>query len=119
MQLLNRYFDVMVKEIIAQGGMVDKFIGDCIMAVFRGEYHLDRALDTALAIRAHASNAAAWGSVYVEAAIGKAMDRDIEKRFASAAAMREEVNSTLPEGVSSVPCSRPRRRLRSPITSPM
>ena len=27
-KLLNKYFDVMVKEIIAQGGDVDKFIGD-------------------------------------------------------------------------------------------
>ncbi|HEX5026435.1 MAG TPA: adenylate/guanylate cyclase domain-containing protein [Agriterribacter sp.] len=50
-KLLNRYFDVMVKEIIAQGGLVDKFIGDAIMAVFHGDYHLDRAIDAALAIR--------------------------------------------------------------------
>ncbi len=50
-RLLNNYFDVMVKEIIAQGGYVDKFIGDAIMAVFRGDYHLDRAIDASLAIR--------------------------------------------------------------------
>ena len=50
-KLLNNYFDVMVKEIIAQGGYVDKFIGDAIMAVFRGEYHLDRAIDASLAVR--------------------------------------------------------------------
>ena len=50
-KLLNRYFDVMVKEIIAQTGIVDKFIGDCIMAVFKGPYHLDRAIDACLAIR--------------------------------------------------------------------
>lgn len=50
-RLLNNYFDVMVKEIIAQGGYIDKFIGDAIMAVFRGEYHLDRALDACLAVR--------------------------------------------------------------------
>lgn len=49
--MLNAYFDAMVKEIIAQEGYVDKFIGDAIMAVFRGEYHLDRAVDAALAIR--------------------------------------------------------------------
>ena len=49
--LLNQYFDVMVKEIIAQHGTVDKFIGDCIMAVFRGDFHLDRAIDACLAIR--------------------------------------------------------------------
>jgi adenylate cyclase len=50
-QLLNNYFDVMVKEIIAQGGYIDKFIGDAVMAVFRGNYHLDRAIDAALAVR--------------------------------------------------------------------
>jgi adenylate cyclase len=50
-KLLNSYFDVMVKEIIAQGGYVDKFIGDAIMAVFRGDYHLDRAIDACLAVR--------------------------------------------------------------------
>ena len=51
-KLLNNYFDVMVKEIIAQGGYIDKFIGDAIMAVFRGNYHLDRAIDASLAVRA-------------------------------------------------------------------
>ena len=50
-KLLNSYFDVMVKEIIDQGGFIDKFIGDAIMAVFRGEYHLDRAIDACLAVR--------------------------------------------------------------------
>ena len=50
-KLLNKYFDVMVKEIIAQGGHIDKFIGDAVLAVFRGDYHLDRAIDACLAIR--------------------------------------------------------------------
>jgi len=50
-KLLNKYFDVMVKEIIAQGGYIDKFMGDAVMAVFRGEFHLDRALDACLAVR--------------------------------------------------------------------
>ena len=50
-KLLNNYFHVMVKEIIKQGGYVDKFIGDAIMAVFRGEYHLDRAIDACLVVR--------------------------------------------------------------------
>jgi adenylate cyclase len=49
--LLNRYFDLMVKEIIAQNGLIDKFIGDCIMAVFKGPYHLDRAIEACLTIR--------------------------------------------------------------------
>ncbi len=50
-RLINKFFDVMVKEIIAQGGYVDKFIGDAVMAIFRGDYHLDRAIDAALAAR--------------------------------------------------------------------
>ncbi|GAB3226518.1 adenylate/guanylate cyclase domain-containing protein [Hymenobacter seoulensis] len=50
-ELLNSYFDQMVKEIIAQGGYVDKFMGDAVMAVFRGPYHLDRAIDASLAVR--------------------------------------------------------------------
>jgi len=49
--MLNRYFDLMAKEIIAQGGIIDKFIGDCVMAVFKGDYHTDRAIDACLAIR--------------------------------------------------------------------
>jgi adenylate cyclase len=51
-KLLNSYFDVMVKEIIAQNGFIDKFIGDAIMAVFRGDFHLDRAIEACLAVRA-------------------------------------------------------------------
>lgn len=50
-KLLNNYFDVMVKHIIAQNGHIDKFMGDSIMAVFRGEYHLDRAVEASLAVR--------------------------------------------------------------------
>ena len=50
-RLLNDYFDVIVKEVIAQGGYIDKFIGDAIMAVFRGKFHLDRAIDACLAVR--------------------------------------------------------------------
>ncbi len=50
-KLLNNYFDVMVKEIIEQGGYIDKFIGDAIMVVFKGEYHLDRAIDACLTVR--------------------------------------------------------------------
>jgi class 3 adenylate cyclase/FixJ family two-component response regulator len=49
--LLNSYFDVMVKEILAHDGCIDKFIGDAIMAVFRGDYHLDRAIEACLATR--------------------------------------------------------------------
>jgi adenylate cyclase len=49
--MLNNYFDTIVKEIIAQNGYVDKFIGDAVLAVFRNEYHLDRAVDACLAVR--------------------------------------------------------------------
>jgi len=49
--LLNKYFDQMVQEVIAQGGYIDKFMGDAVMAVFRGDYHLDRAIDAALSVR--------------------------------------------------------------------
>ena len=55
-KLLNNYFDVMVKEILAQGGIVDKFIGDAVMAVFKGNYHLDRAIDACLALRTQIEN---------------------------------------------------------------
>lgn len=51
-KLLNKYFDVMAEEIIKQGGHIDKFMGDAVMAVFRGEYHLDRAIEACVAIRA-------------------------------------------------------------------
>lgn len=54
--LLNKYFDVMVKEIIVNEGHVDKFIGDAIMAVFRGAHHLDRAVDACLAVRNNLQN---------------------------------------------------------------
>jgi len=54
--ILNNYFEVIVKEIIDQGGQIDKFIGDAIMAVFRGDYHLDRAMDACLAVRTKISN---------------------------------------------------------------
>lgn len=50
-KLLNSLFDVMVKEIINHNGFIDKFIGDAVMAVFRGEFHLDRAIDACLAVR--------------------------------------------------------------------
>lgn len=50
-KLLNGYFDLMVKEVIDQNGYIDKFIGDAVMAVFRGEYHLDRAVEACLAVR--------------------------------------------------------------------
>ncbi len=60
--LLNSYFELMVKEILDQDGYIDKFIGDAVMAVFRGEYHLDRAIDAALAVRDGIQNLPKTGS---------------------------------------------------------
>ncbi len=50
-KLLNTYFEVIVQEIIAQSGYIDKFIGDAVMAVFKGDFHLDRAIDACLAVK--------------------------------------------------------------------
>jgi class 3 adenylate cyclase/FixJ family two-component response regulator len=55
-ELLNKYFDVMVKEIIDQNGYVDKFIGHTLMAVFRGDFHLDRAIDACLSLCTQVEN---------------------------------------------------------------
>lgn len=49
--LLNSLFDKIVKEIIAEDGHVDKFIGDAVMAVFKGENHLERAINAALKVK--------------------------------------------------------------------
>jgi len=54
--IINKLFDLIVKEVIAQTGHVDKFMGDAVMAVFRGKFHLDRAIDAALAAREHIKN---------------------------------------------------------------
>lgn len=62
-KLLNAYFDVMVKEIIVQDGFIDKFIGDAVMAVFKGNYHLDRAIDSALKVRELINKLPAIGEV--------------------------------------------------------
>ncbi len=49
--MLNAYFDIMVKEIIQHNGSVDKFLGDAVMATFKGEYHIDRAIEACLSIK--------------------------------------------------------------------
>lgn len=50
-RMLNNYFEIMVEEIVAQDGYVDKFMGDAVMAVFRGESHLVSAIKSCLAVR--------------------------------------------------------------------
>ncbi|HYO67631.1 MAG TPA: protein kinase [Archangium sp.] len=48
---LNANFEVIVPELLSRGGVVDKFVGDSVMAVFRGHGHLGRALEACLAAR--------------------------------------------------------------------
>lgn len=54
--LLNRYLDCMSQAIEAHGGVIDKFIGDAIMALYGAPLaspeSADRALRSALALRA-------------------------------------------------------------------
>ncbi len=47
--LLNRYLDAMSLAIEAQGGVIDKFIGDAIMALFGAPVNQSDAADRALA----------------------------------------------------------------------
>jgi class 3 adenylate cyclase/FixJ family two-component response regulator len=87
-QMLNHYFDVMVKEIIAQNGIVDKFMGDCVMAVFKGEFHLDRAIDAALAIRNKIDSLPSEHSFLPKVAIGIHSGEMISGNIGSAALRR-------------------------------
>lgn len=48
---LNANFEIIVPEITARGGVVDKFVGSAVMAVFRGKDHTARAIDACLAVR--------------------------------------------------------------------
>ncbi len=61
-KILNDYFDVIVKEVIAQHGIIDKFIGDCVLAVFKGTFHLDNAIEACLNIRNQINSMPATGS---------------------------------------------------------
>ncbi|HTN87437.1 MAG TPA: protein kinase [Sorangium sp.] len=51
LRTLNANFEVMVPEINVRGGVVEKFLGDAVMAIFRGEGHLARALEACVAVR--------------------------------------------------------------------
>ncbi|MCX5887839.1 MAG: adenylate/guanylate cyclase domain-containing protein [Deltaproteobacteria bacterium] len=63
-ELLNNYFTRTCEPILEQGGMVDKFIGDAVMAVFGSPAphpdHARRAITAALAMTERASDFRAW-----------------------------------------------------------
>lgn len=48
-ELLNQFFTICTSEIVAKGGEVTKFIGDCVMAYFDGD-RADEALQASLNI---------------------------------------------------------------------
>ncbi|WP_437998957.1 protein kinase [Sorangium sp. So ce185] len=52
MRLLRANFEVIVPELVAKGGVVDKFLGDAVMTVFQGPEHLSRALSACVSVRA-------------------------------------------------------------------
>jgi class 3 adenylate cyclase/tRNA A-37 threonylcarbamoyl transferase component Bud32 len=67
LRTLNANFEVIVPEVTSRGGVVDKFVGDAVMAVFRGDDHVQRAVDACVAARAQLADLAkraGEGSVY-------------------------------------------------------
>ena len=69
MRLLRANFEVIVPELLAKGGVVDKFLGDAVMAVFQGPDHLSRALSACVAVRAQmaaVARRAGKGSPYTQ-----------------------------------------------------
>ena len=65
-EMLNAYFSLICEPILENGGTVDKYIGDAVMAVFGAPApqadHARRALATACAMAAKAGDFQAWMS---------------------------------------------------------
>ncbi len=63
-EMLNAYFSVTCEPILAQGGMVNKYIGDAVMAIFgspvRHRDHARRALAAGLGMGQQAEEFRAW-----------------------------------------------------------
>jgi adenylate cyclase len=89
--LLNEYFTVMVDCITNEGGMLDKFIGDAIMAVFGTPFphedDADRALRAAIAmmceLRAFNERRAADGKKPVDIGVGLNSDTVVSGNIGS------------------------------------
>jgi eukaryotic-like serine/threonine-protein kinase len=56
---LNANFEVIGPEIASRRGTIDKFVGDAVMAVFRGDGHTARALEACIAVRSELRRMAA------------------------------------------------------------
>jgi PAS domain S-box-containing protein len=50
-KMLNKYFDIIVQELRARNGYIDKFIGDAIMTVFKEDFHVELAVEASIVIR--------------------------------------------------------------------
>jgi adenylate cyclase len=90
-KLLNEYFTIMVDCIQAQGGMLDKFIGDAVMAVFglpmRQEDDEDRAVRATIAmineLRVWNADRLARGQRAIEIGIGLNTDNVVSGNIGS------------------------------------
>ncbi len=81
-RLVNRFLTPLTNEILARGGTIDKYMGDCIMAFWNAPLdqpdHADRACDAALAMMvalerlndALAAEAGAQGRAFERLAVG-------------------------------------------------
>jgi serine/threonine protein kinase/class 3 adenylate cyclase len=73
---LNANFEVIVPEITSRKGVVDKFVGDAVMAVFRGKDHVERAIDACVTARSQLKLMAARAGESSPYAIGMAAGID-------------------------------------------
>jgi class 3 adenylate cyclase/AmiR/NasT family two-component response regulator len=90
--MLNELFDLIVPEVIRQGGIVDKFVGDAVLAIFRGDHHIDRALEAAISVRdclaLPANSASHTGGSAVCVSIGVNAGRVVSGNIGSASQAR-------------------------------